>query len=164
MKSEIKRNNWRRFFRKFNAANQHRQARLQLHKSGDNVDEITAEPFLGLALSKKGRRIDGIEVFTGQWNPDALKQPLISLGEPEKIWLEKDDQGRDNRLMVQSKDGARLQVELHGEKRPEYERQLVEKLAYSMYKNRGGFDGNDMGDWFEAESRVRDTEMNLTQL
>ena len=41
------------------------------------------------------------------------------------------------------------------------ERSLVQQVAYSIYERRGYTDGNDMGDWFEAEQKVRQAEKQL---
>jgi hypothetical protein len=34
-------------------------------------------------------------------------------------------------------------------------REEIEKLAYSLFENRGGVHGNDQGDWFEAERIIQ---------
>ena len=102
MSNEIRRNNWSRFFKKFNSANQYRRTELSVINSGDDPNHIPIGPFMGVTLSKKGRFIDGIQFLIGSWNPDTITEPVITIKEPSKVWLEKDNDGRDNFLKIQS--------------------------------------------------------------
>jgi hypothetical protein len=163
MANEIKRNYWSRFFRKFNNANQYRQTELSVRIAGKNTAKVEMGPFLGVTLSKKGRVIDGVQFLTGNWNPDSVVEPVVTVREPSNIWLEKDKKGHDNRLRVRAKDGTEASLELRGEKEPKQERMLVEKVAYSMFEHRGCCHGNDLNDWLEAENRVKQYEMELTE-
>jgi len=162
MKNEIKRNNWSRFFKKFNSANQFRRTSVSLQGAGNGADQIDIGPFLGLALSKKGRLIDGIQVLNGGWNAENVAAPAVIIKDPDKIWLEKDKDGQDFKLRLRSKDGTEAWLELNGRPQTGQQRELVEKVAYSMYERRGYSHGNDMADWYEAEQRVKEVEMELT--
>jgi hypothetical protein len=162
MANQIKRNYWSRFFKKFNSANQYRRAKLTLTQDGRENGPTSIGPFMGLALHKKGRLIDGVQFLSGDWDINSVAKPVVTVREPENIWLEKDEHGRDSYLRVQSADGTEIRLDLEGEKQQEQERYLVEKIAYSMFERRGYGHGNDMGDWFEAERRVRQTEGRLT--
>lgn len=163
MSNEIKRNYWSRFFRKFNSANQYRPTELNVRIAGKNTARVEMGPFMGVMLCKKGRAIDGVQFLTGNWNPDSVVEPVVTVKEPAKIWLEKDKNGNDNRLRVRAKDGTEASLEMHGDREPQLERMLVEKVAYSMFENRGCGHGNDLNDWLEAENRVRQYETQLTE-
>jgi len=163
MKNEVKRNSWSRFFKKFNSANQFRRTELTLRYTGDKADSISMGPFLGLAVTKKGRLIDGIQFLNGGWNVENVAEPAVTINEPSQIWLEKDQDGHDCRLQIRSKDGTEAWLELNGEPQSDQQMKLVEKVAYSMFEQRGYSHGNDMGDWYEAEQRVKETELQLTK-
>ena len=164
MAIEIKRNSWSRFCRKFNETNQLRHAMVRVKHRDDNEVEIDrGSPFMGIAITKKGRLIDGVELFTGQYDPDKLTEPLVAVKEPVRIVLEKDRDGMDNCLSVESKDGSVAKIVLSGEKVARQYHSLIEKLAYSMYERRGFTPGNDVEDWLEAERKVKEVELQFVQ-
>nr|MBN2277609.1 DUF2934 domain-containing protein [candidate division Zixibacteria bacterium] len=72
--------------------------------------------------------------------------------------VETDDHGFDARLKVKTKDGTEATIDLNGGVSTNQGRQLVEKVAYSLYERRGYTNGNDLGDWLEAEHKVREAE------
>lgn len=161
MQNEVRRNNWSRFCKRFNSSNQYRPTSVNIKRRGENAHSYSMTPFLGMALSKKGRVIEGVQFFTGRWHPEQVMEPVLTIEEPSQIWLEKDKSGRDNRLKIRAKDGTEAMLELSGDPEPQQAVHLVEKVAYSMYERRGYSPGNDWGDWFAAEERVREAEMNL---
>ena len=162
MKVEIKRNNWGRFRKKFNTTNQYRQSRLSVRSRNRKEIEICHDtPFMGFAITKKGRLIDGVDFFACQHDPNNLSQPVLSLKEPVRIAAEKDEHGRDSLLTVESSDGAIVSVSLAGEKKPQQFYALVETMAYTLCEQRGFDPGHDMDDWCEAERRIRETEQQL---
>lgn len=161
MTNEIRRSNWSRFFKKFNSANQYRPTKLNVRQSGSDDNSIPVESFMGIALRKKGRFIDGIQFFNGGWSPDKVAEPIATVVNPSRVWIEKDQDGRDSRLQIRSDDGTEALLELRGEKQSEQEQSLVEKVAYSMFEHRGCCHGDDMSDWYEAENLVRQAESNL---
>ena len=164
MVTEIKRNNWSRFCGKFNETNQLRHATVRVKHRDDNEVEIDrGSPFMGIAITKKGRLIDGVELFTGQYDPDKLTEPLVAVKEPVRIVLEKDRDGMDNCLSVESKDGSVAKIVLSGEKVARQYHSLIEKLAYSMYERRGFTPGNDVEDWLEAERKVKEIELQFVR-
>ena len=72
--------------------------------------------------------------------------------------------GRRGKIVVvgtHDNGGTTVRIELFGDKTEETERSLVQQVAYSIYERRGYTDGNDMGDWFEAEQKVRQAEKQL---
>lgn len=159
MVKEIKRNTWSKFFKQFNSQNQYRHIRVSLEDKKNNDSELTWDsPFLGMALEKKGRLIDGVQLFSGWASPERVYYPVMHLKQPEKIVLDRDENGKDNRLMVETRDGTRATIELWGEKDASWHRDLVQKVAYSIYERRGCAHGNDGGDWLEAEKKVREAE------
>ena len=162
MTSEIKRNYWSRFCKKFNSANQYRPAVANISPDTGKTRKVRLQPFLGLSLSKKGRVIDGLQLITGCADPQTIAVPGLTIKEPEKIFLEKNENGIDARLKIQSKDGTEIQLELDGSREPMQAASLVEKLAYSIFEKRGHNPGDDKDDWFEAERRVRSVETELT--
>lgn len=163
MKNEIKRNHWSRFLKKFNSANQYRRTALSVRHSRDNADNIEMGPFMGVALSKKGRFIDGVQFLTGAWDKDTVARPAMTIKDPAQIVLEKDDDGRDSILRIRSNDGIEANLRLSGEPQIDQCRKVVEKVAYSMFEKRGYSHGDDMRDWYEAEQKVRQIEISLTQ-
>jgi len=163
MDKEIKKNSWSRFCAQFNATNQYRPTKISVKRRGEGMADIEMTPFMGMALSKKGRLIDGVQFYAGQWNPDMVAQPVLTIGEPTQIWLEQDKSGHDNSLRIRSKDGTEVHVQLFGDRQADQARRLVERVAYAMYENRGYESGHDWSDWFEAEQRVRQAEMELTK-
>lgn len=161
MSSEIKRTDWPRFCKKFNASNQLRHITLHVSdKHGDNTT-IALAPFMGVTLRKKGRQADGFQIFTGWADPEHVTRPVLTIEEPSKIMLEQDGSGCDHRLVIYGNNGTTVRMELFGEKTEDMEKSLVQQVAYSLYERRGYTDGNDMGDWFEAEQKVRQAEKQL---
>ena len=164
MTVEVNRKTWSQFCKKFNLTNQYRSAQVSVKQKGRRKIEMVPEaPFLGVSISKKGRLIDGIDLFTGQLDPDRLNQPLVSIKQPESILVEKDKTGEATRLSVTSKDGTEAAVILTGEAGESRYRSFVEQIAYSLYERRGGSQGDHIDDWLEAEKRVRATEQSLTR-
>ena len=162
MKVEIKRNSWGRFRKKFNTSNQYRQSVLSVKRKNRKEIEICRDyPFMGIAITKKGRLIDGVEFFVCQHDPSNLSQPVLSLKEPVMIAVEKDEHGNDMRLMVESKDGTIVSMCLAGESNPYQFHSLVEMMAYNLSEQRGFDPGHDTDDWCEAERRIRETELEL---
>ena len=42
-----------------------------------------------------------------------------------------------------------------GDEQPNLNREEIAKLAYDLYRKRGGTHGNDWGDWFQAEAILK---------
>lgn len=159
MTKEIKRNTWSKFCKQFSTANQFRPTSIQIKQKGrGNNTQMSTYPFLGVTLEKKGRLIDGISLHTGSWNPDELGVPTISIKQPDKLMIETTRDGLDSRLVVMSKDGTEARIELNGERDDGQYWHYVEKVAYSLYERRGYTPGNDQGDWYEAERKVKEVE------
>lgn len=153
MATEIRRNNWSRFLKRFNATNQFRTVSVRITRSrGDHVPVAEATPLIGVGIKKKGRLIDGLAVFTGQLDPERLAEPALLILQPDQVMIEKDDQGVEVCMRVSSKDGSVAEIMLSGASQTE---PLVQRVAYSLFERRGASVGNDLGDWFEAESRIR---------
>lgn len=164
MTTEVKRKSWAQFCKQFNLTNQYRDVQVSLKARGRRPIEITqSAPFLGVALSKKGRLIDGIDLFTGTLDPDRLSEPVVSIKQPELIVVEKAEDGLATRLSVKSKDGTEANIQLTGDRDDDRYRGYVAQLAYSMFERRGGQSGDDVNDWLEAERRLKVTEQSLTQ-
>jgi hypothetical protein len=162
MKTEVKRSNWSRFCKRFTSLNQYRPVKVRIRRNGNKETEITTEtPLMGIALTKRGRFIDGVELFTAQTDPDRLSRPAISIKEPVKIVSEKDKNKNDNWLMVEASDGTQVQIDLAGEKDFGQVHTVVEKLAYTMYERRGHQTGHDAEDWLEAERLITETADHL---
>ncbi len=161
MEKEITKTSWSKFFRDFNATNQFRQANISIIDKRKSSDGVASNlTFLGMGMEKKGRNIEGVQFFAGRWDPEKIVEPILSVKEPVKIILQKSQNGQDQMVRVQAKDGSEARIELFGENRPE---PLVEKVAYTIYERRGRSDGNDQGDWFQAERIVKETEKQLTR-
>lgn len=162
MATEIKRNSWSRFCRKFSVSNQSRCATVRIKHRDDNEVEVDRNsPFMGVAITKKGRLIDGVEFFTGHQDPNKLTEPFVAIKEPVRMVLEKDREGMDNCLSVEGKDGTVARVVLSGGKAAEQYHSVIEKLAYSMYERRGFTPGSDVADWLEAERKIKEIEIQF---
>ena len=164
MVSEIKRNNWSRFLKKFSSSNQYRPATIRVAADGsDRTPATERAALLGVALEKKGRLIDGIQLFTGLGCAESIDEPVVSIKQPSKVLLNKDDDGRDVQLTVISGDGTAATIELNGERDEDLYNQLVGRVAYSLYEHRGNGHGNDSEDWQEAQRRIRAAELSFTE-
>lgn len=161
MTTEVKRSNWSRFCKRFNTTNQYRQATVTIKNGREEIEIDREAAFMGMAISKKGRFIDGIQLFTAHTDPQRLTQPIITVKEPVKMTIEKGKQKGDDRLIIRSKDGTVAKVGLDGEQDPGRHDELVEKVAYTMYEQRGYSTGGDVDDWLEAERMVRAVENML---
>ncbi len=165
MSTEIRRNIWAKFFRQFNAANQYRRAEISVvdrNKKERKTIALGDRPFLGMALAKKGRLIDGVQMCTANENPDQLTEPIVTVKDPARIMLEKDDEGHDTALTVVSRDGTTAIIKL-GNYDEQLSADLVRKVAYQMYVRRGNDDGNAQDDWLTAEKRVKETELDFVR-
>jgi hypothetical protein len=163
MSNEIKRNTWVRFCKKFSSVNQYRHNELCITDKNRGSSSLALKPFMGVAIAKKGRLIDGIQFYAGHGNVDKVIEPVLTIRQPASITLEKDKNGRDNRLCIKSKDGIEARLNLHGDKETEQARSLIAQIAYSMYERRGYSSGDDKDDWFVAEQKVKDAELHLTE-
>jgi predicted RNA-binding protein YlqC (UPF0109 family) len=162
MADEIKRNRWSQFFKKFSAANQYRQSTILVEQKGKSKAQINHDaPFLGIAVTKQGRLIDGIRLYTGQNDPEKISQPVLSIKEPVKIEVEKDSNGLASRLAVHSEDGTVARVILSGERDAGRFHSYVEEVAYRIAERRGFGPGNHVDDWLEAEKKIKETELEL---
>lgn len=161
MDKEIRRNDWSRFCKKFNADNQYRPTKVSVKRRSQGATDMEMSPFMGIALSKKGRFIDGVRFYTGRWNPENIAEPIMTITDPASMKVEKDKTGRDVRLRIRAKDGTEAMLELMGDKNDDQMRGFVEKIAYAMYERRGYTPGNDWDDWFEAEHKVHEAETQL---
>jgi hypothetical protein len=156
MTREIKRNTWSKFCRKFSSDNQFRWMKINMIDRSNNETRFAGDfAFMGLALEKKGRIIDGLQLLAGWPDPDRVSQPILSIKDPAQVTLEQEKDGTTAALRVKTKDGSEAMIHLMGEQNPGW---FVEKVAYSLYERRGYVHGNDMGDWLEAERRVRQAE------
>ncbi|UCG63329.1 MAG: DUF2934 domain-containing protein [Candidatus Zixiibacteriota bacterium] len=118
---------------------------------------------MGIALSKKGRIIDGIDLFTTVTDPESLTRPTISIKEPVKIISDTDETKKDLSLYVEAKDGTRVTIELAAETDSSRLHTCVEKLAYNIYERRGHQGGHDVDDWLEAEQLISATAHQLVR-
>jgi len=159
MTKEIKRNTWSKFCRQFSTANRYRKTNIIVSNKG-HKNEIKAitYPFLGMSLMKKGRMIDGIQLYTGSWDANKITEPVAALKAPAKVVLEKDNDGRDKQLTIETSDGLKANIEMTDENGGDQYYSYIEKIAYSLYETRGYNPGNDQEDWYEAERRVKETE------
>jgi hypothetical protein len=162
MITEIKKTEWPKFHTKFNATNLYRPARLSIVDGDGNQTTICPAPFMGIALTRQGRKVIGIQFLAGQADPEKLVEPIVTVVEPTRLMLETDADGSDRRLSIRSQaDNQEIVLELTGQR--ESSQVLVEKVAYSLYERRGYTQGNDRGDWYEAELKVKEIESQLTR-
>jgi hypothetical protein len=159
MTKEIRRNVWAKFLKQFNADNQYRHIILHI-MDNENERRISVDdnPFFGMSLRKKGRAIDGIQLFAGQADSENVTQPVAIIDNPARIMVEKDNKGYDRQVTVLSNDGPELRIEL-GQKNDWTTDELIRKVAYSIYEKRGYGHGWDIDDWLTAEDRIKNTEL-----
>lgn len=162
MITEIKKTEWPRFYRQFNATNLYRPARLSVIDADGRETTICPTPFMGIALLRQGRKITGLQFLAGQADPERLVEPVVTVTEPTALALETDTDGTDIRLRIRSQSDPReIVLELTGQR--ESSQTLVQKVAYSLYERRGYTPGCDRDDWYEAEQKVRQVEAQLTR-
>lgn len=161
MITEIKKTEWPKFYRRFNATNLYRPARVSIVDADGRENTVCPAPFMGIALLRQGRKITGIQFLAGQADPERLIEPVVTVIEPTGLTLESDADGTDIRLRIRSQaDRREIVLELTGQ--PESSRNLVQKVAYGLYERRGYTPGCDRDDWYEAEQKVRQVEAELT--
>ena len=163
MAQEIKKTDWLRFCKKFNAANLYRFTTLNIKTKQGGETTQTLPPFMGITVSRKGKTIDGLQFLAGVPDADRIIHPAATVPQPDKLYLEKDQAGNDSRLFVRAKDGSDIRLELIGENKMDQERCLIEQVAYSLFERLGYTPGNDVGDWVEAEQKVKEAEHQLTE-
>ena len=162
MATEIKRSNWARFCRRFNTSNRYRRASVSLKQKGRGEIRLNdASAFMGITITKKGRFIDGIDLFTAQPDPDQLTHPAVSIKQPTRITVEEAGQGSSSVILIHGQDGTIARVDLSGQPDPDQHQTMVEKLAYSYYERRGRTGGQDVDDWLEAERKVQAIEEQM---
>jgi len=101
MIKEIKRNVWSKFLREFSVENKnsHISARVvDYHKK--NGAWISETPFKGLKLNKRGKLIDGVNLFAGEVNDINSEQEVLKIRFPEKIVLEKNSDGTPKKIEI----------------------------------------------------------------
>ncbi|MCK4460587.1 MAG: DUF2934 domain-containing protein [candidate division Zixibacteria bacterium] len=155
MTNTIKRNNWSRFCRRFSTTNQFCEAEVQLMGSTAEPGEATRRfSFMGMALKKEGRLIDGVQLFGATADAQPVAAPLVTITNPKEIMVERDQDGADRRLTIRSADGMEATVVIHDSSDSDSRRELVERTAYSVYESRSHSHGDDQQDWLEAERRL----------
>jgi len=163
MSKEVKRTDWSRFLKRFSAKNRYRPIEVSITNSNSHHEESSLKPapFLGVAISKNGRLIDGVQVISGKWDPEKVTEPVLTVKDPDRMLVETDGDGRDACLRIRAKDGSETCLNLTGETQEWQADVWVEKVAYAIYQRRGGQPGRHTGDWLEAEQKVRQAEMEL---
>ncbi len=156
MLREVKRNTWGRFLKKFSTDNRYRFASVVVsHRGKARVTISENIPFVGAGLCKAGRLIDAIELFTGQWSPEQLTVPSVSMKQPVRLLVD-GEPDLDQKLVVEGEDGSRFEVHLDANRvDPKY---LIEKLAYTIAERRGFAPGSELESWLEAERTVQQVE------
>lgn len=164
MQKELKRSGWGKFFKKFSLDNQYRSASVTRSWDKDSQIELgPGYPFLGAALAKKGRLIDGIQFLAGCGDSERVAYPFASLEKPAKVILHSAENGDAARLEVHSEDKQVLAVVFRSAKERQQFYGLIEKVAYDIFERRGASAGSDWNDWMEAERKVREAELSLTK-
>jgi len=162
MTTDVKRNNWSRYLKRFNESNRFRRANVTVRRKGNKVTVLqTDTSLLGLVLTRKGRVIDGIALFTAHWDPQQLNEPVVAITGLVGIRQEKDAGGTITGVRMEASDGSVVTLELTGAAASERPRELVEKIAYTMYEQRGAAHGRDLDDWIEAERTIDHIERSL---
>ncbi len=155
MTTEIRRNSWSRFCRTFSENNQYRHTSVVLAESSrKRVPVAECIPFVGLALEKKGRFIDGFKLYAFSRDQETHAEPIVTIKQPSQVLLERDRQGRDTRLHIKAKDGTEAVVELLGRRDDENSSHFAQEIAYALFEQRGYDHGRHLDDWYEAEQRL----------
>lgn len=164
MAKEIRRSNWSRFCKKFNQTNQYRRARVSFNPDSPEETPIYSEhPFMGISTTRKGRLIDGIALYTGQFDSSRSSTPQVMIQDADRIMSVEGKDGDDQYLKVTSKDGSVLEILLEGAPDRHQQHALIERLAYSIAEEQGFPADRDADNWLEAERHVRQAELILTE-
>ena len=158
MTKNIRRKDWAGFCREFNDRN-----RFRTFKAGDPRKKEFAEAlFIGVSLLKKGRKIEGLGLYAGCDRPDQPAELVAKVIEPDKIVLDRDDSGNDQKLEIVAGNGAKLAIELSGQADIAPAEPLLQRLAHNIYESRGRTDGGDQNDWFEARKRLEQIAQKIS--
>jgi hypothetical protein len=164
MYTEIPRSQWGRTLKKLNAANQLRQTVITLDRpEKTDIEQHDNVLFMGLTLRKKGRVIDGIELWAATPRPDHVVEPIAVVNEPARLIVEENEQLETERLVIESSDGTVASLSLTKAEPDMNFSHLVRQIAYSMYEQRGYANGDDINDWLEAERRVKEAELQFVE-
>ena len=159
---EIKKANWLQFCKQFNLDNQYRRVKVNIMQESIGITEIAeSSMFLGLSISKKGRRIDEMRLIVGGKNQDVIAEPVAVVYQPFTLSVMKDDTGADIQLEIVGFDGKKISFQLEGEQTPQFRYSLMEEFAYSAFERRGGDHGRSLEDWLEAEEQIANVEHEL---
>jgi hypothetical protein len=103
MTNTIKRNSWSRFCRTFSTSNQFCDAEVRLMGLTAEPGEATRRfSFMGMALKKEGRLIDGVQLFSATADAQPVAAPVVTITNPKEILVERDQDGADCRLTIRS--------------------------------------------------------------
>ena len=161
MANEITRSTWKQFLKRFNAKNRYRSLRVKT--TGEQLNPLASDsPFMGFGLRKRGRFINGISLYAGMAESEKIAEPVLTIGDPKSISLEKDIPGQESYLLIQSKDGTKIRIEIEGTRDISQPKNLIKRVAYKLFQQRGNQHGNDIADWLDAEQQVRKVEKQLS--
>ena len=157
MTNNIKRNNWSRFCRKFSTTNQFNNAEVQQMGSMSEQENRSQQfSFVGMALKKEGRLIDGVQLFGATSDAKSTTIPVVTITNPKEISVERDKNGTDRKLIIKSGDGKKVTIIMHNGVESDNRQKLIEKTAYSIFESRGHSHGDDQNDWQQAERLIEE--------
>ena len=164
MTKEIRRIYWMRFCKKFNQTNQYRRASVRLKTDSHGVTTIGSQQlFLGISITRKGRLIDGVALYTGQFDSSPSSKPHVMIQDADRITSIKGKDGDDRSLKVTSRDGSVLEILLEGAPDHDQQHAIIGRLAYSIAEEQGFPADRDTDNCLEAERQVRLADLQLTE-
>jgi len=113
-------------------------------------------------LEKKGRLIDGVRLYAVVDNPENPAEPIVTLKNPKKIILDQDSAKTDRAITIVSEDGTKTKV-IMGKHEEHLSENIVSRVAYKIYEQRGYQHGQDMDDWLVAERKIKETELEFVR-
>ena len=121
---------------------------------------------MGIFESQVGKGLSAVCGFIDPITPgNAVPWVFLARPDPDdlRILLEKDNDGTDNRLSIESNDGTVAHIALSGERDSQQYYSFVEKLAYSIGERRGFAPGGEKDDWLEAERKIKEAELQFVR-
>ena len=159
---EIKKSDWTKFIKKFNASNQYRSATISTKDNQGNFNILKENSlFTGILLEKQGRQFTSAELCCSKYDAKELFEAVTSIDNPLKLTLRKEESGLDESLALFNKDQNIVLIKFTSSNKAELYHQYVEKIAYAIGENRGFEPGGEIGDWLDAENKIENLNINM---
>lgn len=157
-KFRIVKGEWSTFLKDFNRQNQCRRFDLI---EGDSSPNASGAVFLGVVYEPRANKI---EIYAGESDPARAGRIVHAVDAPRAVYLIRDDELPNPviGLNIQGPPGTPMvSLQFHATDAGDVKTQWTTSIAHALYIERGMVEGNDLGDWFEAERIIQNTLENF---